>query len=442
MNLFFKKLTGRLHSTDKMERHIMAEEERIVRYRQVEKSAELKEFFELKAIVESKEFQQKKYNWIHTKYKSTPTYATIREYKDLLHNKGLQLYLELENSKQLKDFLAFRASENYVKLQSRKEVRNSLELRQMAEFEKSKAYKCYLTYRDSKLPARFKALVEEVATDEYKKKHAFWSNPSRWKTTDEYQQEARFKRLSAMTDINFYLQQDKNEIERLEKWRTVFEDEFDWVKLSDSPWRAGFAYDNPKLLKMHSFANEKQANNGGKNVGTIDGNLHLFTKNEMTTAPAWDVKKGFVNKEFEYTSDIIQTADSFRERGGLFMAKVRCEGHIHHALWLGTGKKLPMLSLFHYNGKNITVGNYSEKGFEGQVIRGISPLFYYIYSLRWTEKELIWYVNNIEVYRTSHNIPKDKLFFAISSFIDEKQRASEGQINVAWIRVFKNDNEK
>jgi hypothetical protein len=55
---------------------------------------------------------------------------------------------------------------------------------------------------------------------------------------------------------------------------------------------------------------------------------------------------------------------------------------------------------------------------------------------------LIWYVNNVEVYRTSHNIPKDKLFFAISSFIDEKQRASEGQINVAWIRVFKNDNEK
>ena len=436
MNLFFKKLTGQLHSTDRMERHIMAEEERIARYRQVEKSPELKEYLELKKIVESKEFQQKKYNWIHTKYKSTPTYAIIREYKDLLHDKKLQLYLEMENSQRLKEFLEFRQSENYVRLQSKKEVRNSLELKQMAAFEKSKEYKSYLIYRDSKLPARFKALVAEVATDEYKKQHAFWSNPSRWKTTDEYQQEARYKRLSAMTDIIFYLKQDKAEIERLEEWKTVFSDEFDWVKLSESKWRAGFAYDNPKLLKVHSFANEQAANNGGKNVGTVDGKLHLFTKNEKVSAPAWDVKKGFVNKEFDYTTDIIQTADSFRQQGGLFMAKIRVEGRIHHALWLGTGKKLPMVNIFHFNGKHITVGLYDEKRFIGSVIRGIAPGLYYIYSLRWTDKELIWYVNNVEVYRTNLNIPKEKLFMAISSFIDEKQRAQEGQINVAWIRVF------
>ena len=436
MNLFFKKLTGQLHSTDRMERHIMAEEERIARYRQVEKSPELKEYLELKKIVESKEFQQKKYNWIHTKYKSTPTYAIIREYKDLLHDKKLQLYLEMENSQRLKEFLEFRQSENYVRLQSKKEVRNSLELKQMAAFEKSKEYKSYLIYRDSKLPARFKALVAEVATDEYKKQHAFWSNPSRWKTTDEYQQEARYKRLSAMTDIIFYLKQDKAEIERLEEWKTVFSDEFDWVKLSESKWRAGFAYDNPKLLKVHSFANEQAANNGGKNVGTVDGKLHLFTKNEKVSAPAWDVKKGFVNKEFDYTTDIIQTADSFRQQGGLFMAKIRVEGRIHHALWLGTGKKLPRVNIFHFNGKHITVGLYDEKRFIGSVIRGIAPGLYYIYSLRWTDKELIWYVNNVEVYRTNLNIPKEKLFMAISSFIDEKQRAQEGQINVAWIRVF------
>lgn len=436
MNLFFKKLTGQLHSTERLERQIMAEEERIARYRQVEQSPELKEYLELKQIVNSKEFQQKKYNWIHTKYKSTPTHAVISEYKKLLHDKNLQLYLEMENSQRLKDFLEFRASENYVKLSSPKEIRNSLELKQMAEFEKSKEYKSYLTYRDSKLPARFKALVAEVATDEYKKQHAFWSNPNRWKTTDEYQQEVRFKRLSAMADIIFYLKQDKNQIERLEEWKTIFEDEFEWVKLADSKWRAGFAYDNPKLLKIHSFANEQAANNGGKNVGTLDGKLHLFTKNEKAMSPAWDAKKGFVNKEFDYTTDIIQTSESFRHQGGMFMAKIRVEGKIHHALWLGNGKKLPMISLFHYNGKHITVGNYNEKGFDGEVIRGINPGTYYIYTLRWTDRELIWYVNNVEVYRTIHNVPKEQLFLAVSSFIDEKQRAQEGQINVAWLRVF------
>jgi hypothetical protein len=436
MNLFLSRLTGRLHSTDKMERNMIAQEERIARYRQIEQSPEMKEFQELKKVIESKEFQQKKYNWIHTKYKSTSTYETIRQYKQLLHDKDLQLYMELKDSQRLKEYLEFRQSPNYVKLQSKKDVRNSLELKQMADFENSKEYKAYLRYRDSKTPERFEALVKEVATPEYKQQHAFWSNPKRWKTTDEYQQEVRFKRLAAMADIQFYLKEDKAKIEAMETWITTFKDEFDWLRLADSQWEAGFAYDNPKLLRQHSFANEQQANNGGKNVGTVDNKLCLFTKHEKITAPAWDTKKGFINKDFDYTSDVIQTADSFRQQGGLFMAKVRVEGDIHHAVWLGSGKKLPMISLFHYNGKRITIGNYKENGFDGTTIRGISPSKYYIYSLRWNERELIWYVNNLEVYRTSYNLPKEKLFLALSSFIDEQQRAMEGTLNVAWIRVF------
>jgi len=439
MNLFFKKLTGQLHSTEKMERHIMEEEARIARYRQVEKSPELKEYLELKKIVESKEFQQKKFNLTHTKYKSTPTYQTIREYKELLHNKMLQLYLEMASSQRLKDYLAFRNSENYIKLQSAKEVRNSLELKQWAAFEKSKEYKSYLQYRDSKLPARFKQLVDEVATDEFKKQHAFWSNPNRWRTTDEYQQEARYKRLAAMTDIIFFLSQDANEIEKMEKWHATFVEEGEWLRLSESKWKAGFVYNNPKLLTQHSFANEQQANNGGKNVGTVDGKMQLFTKQERVTARAWDAKKGFINKDFDYTSDIIQTADSFRQKEGLFMVKLRVVGNIHHACWLGSGAKTPMISIFHYNGKHITMGNYGQRGFDGTVVRGISAKAYYIYSLRWTERELIWYVNNIEVYRTSNDLPKEKLFLALSSFIDEKQRPEEGQLNVAWLRVFTQD---
>ena len=436
MNLFFKRLTGQLHSTDRMERDILAEEERIARYRQVEKSPELKEYLELKKMVESKEFQQKKYNLIHTKFKSTPTYQTIKSYKDLLHDRNLQHYLEIKDSKMLKDYLAFRASENYIKLQSPKEVRNSMELKQMAAFEKSKDYKNYLQYKDSKVPARFQQLVDEVATEEYKKDYAFWSNPNRWKTTDEYQQEVRYKRLAVMPDIKFYLQQDVATIEQQEQWHATFVEEGEWLRLSESKWKAGFYYTNPKLIRQHSFANEQQANNDGKNVGTLDGNMQIFTKQEKVAARAWDAKKGFITKDFDYTSDIVQTAESFRQKEGLFMAKLRVDGAIHHALWLGSGERTPMTSLFHYNGKHITMGNYGPKGFDGTVVKGISASTYYIYSLRWTEREMIWYVNNVEVFRTSRDLPQEKLFLALSSFIDEHQRPSEGQFKIAWIRVY------
>ena len=436
MDVLFQKLTGKMTLTEKMERQMIAEQERIAHYRQVEQSPELKEYLELQRIVTSKEFQQKKFNLIRTKYKNTKVYHTLQEYRSLQKNKTLQLYLEVKDSDLLKEYLEFRNSDNYVRLQSKKEVRNSLELKQMLMFEKSKGYKAYLQYKSSKTPARFLELQKLIGSEEFQEEYALWSNPKRWRTTDEYRQEMRLRQLSLSPDIIFFTKENKAKIEKLEEWETTFSDDFDWLRMSDSLWDTGFVYKNKKLPRYHSFANEQQANNKGKNVGAVDGKMKIFTKREKTIAPAWDAKLGFINKEFEYTSDIVQTADKFRQQEGLFMAKIRVVGNIHHAFWLGSEGKLPLISIFHFDGKHITVGNYTKNGFRGKVIKGISAKLYYIYSLKWTKDELIWYVNNIEVFRTAHDLPKEALYMAMSSFIDEKQRAQEGEMNIVWVKVF------
>jgi hypothetical protein len=87
----------------------------------------------------------------------------------------------------------------------------------MYDFERSKDYKLYLEYSESELPKEYKALVAQMDTPEFKKEYAFWSNPNRWKTTDEYQQYVRYKQLSKRADIVFYLKQDPKEIARIEK---------------------------------------------------------------------------------------------------------------------------------------------------------------------------------------------------------------------------------
>jgi hypothetical protein len=87
----------------------------------------------------------------------------------------------------------------------------------MYNFEHSDEYKLYLEYRGSEVPKEYKALVKKMETPEWKKEYAFWSNPNRWKTTDEYQQEIRYKQLAKRADIVFYLKQDPAEIARLEK---------------------------------------------------------------------------------------------------------------------------------------------------------------------------------------------------------------------------------
>ena len=437
MNLFFKKLTGNLMSTGKMEDYIAQMEADIARYRAVEKSAELAEYKKLKETVSSLAFRQKKQNLTETKYKTTKYYLTLQELNGLEKNKDLQLYMQVRDSQQLKEYLAFRAGDEYVKLSDKKLVRQSPDLKNMLRFEKSKAYKAYLEYRLSTTPDRYEALRKQVSEEEFQRENAFWANPQRWLTTPEHVQEVRFEQLSKLPDLKFFFSQDVKKIEEMESYKLTFGEEFQWVRLAESKWKPGFCYRNKNLLKQHSFANEKQANNGGKNAGSINGTFTILTKHEAVTAPAWDAKKGFINKEYEYTSDVLNTADSFRQEGGLFMIKLRCFGNIHHAAWLGAESRLPMVTLFHYNGKQIVVGNITTDGFTGDKIGGISPSQYYIYSLRWTRTELVWYVNNVEVYRMQRSVPREELYLALSSFISEKQRPQEGKFEVDWIRVYK-----
>ena len=54
----------------------------------------------------------------------------------------------------------------------------------------------------------------------------------------------------------------------------------------------------------------------------------------------------------------------------------------------------------------------------------------------WTEKELIWMINNYEVYRTVRNIPDEELYLALSSFIPEKEKGDKGVLEVDWIKVY------
>lgn len=214
---WLKKLFGLFQSSKEKELRKMADRELVERYREVENSPELKEYLTLDKIVESDEFVQKKYNWMNKDYRMTPTHDTAARYKELLNNRDLQSYLEIEGSKRLNDFLAFKASKDYAKLQDADAVDKSVELQRMYDFERSEDYKLYQLFSDSGLPDEYKALVAKMETPEFKKEYAFWSNPNRWKTTDEYQQEVRYKQLSKRADILFYLKQDPAEIARIEK---------------------------------------------------------------------------------------------------------------------------------------------------------------------------------------------------------------------------------
>ena len=438
MNLFWKNLFGGITPTAKLEKNEAEIIQSMHRYDEVEKSVELAEYKKLFHLIKSAKFQENKKILKNRKYKDTEYFQATRKYRKLNNSPNLKLYYQVLESDDLKQYLTFKSTPEFEQLGNKKLVKKSETLKKLKHFEHSKAYKNFMRFNDSFVIKEYENLKIKIVTPEFIKENDFWANQNRWHSTPEYTQQQRFYELAKNPDIIFH---ENEKPERFKKYRLMklsFQDEFDWNTLDNSHWNFGFHYKSPELIGDHSFNNEKQANNSGKNISVEDGILKLATKHEKVTARAWHLKKGFIEKEFRFTSDVLQTAEKFRQQKGIFRAKLRCTGNVQHAFWLGADNKLPNIKIFHFNGKKITIGNANKNLFDGLNISGINTAIFYIYTLIWTEKELIWMINNLEVYRTASNIPKDEMYLAFNSFISEKQRGSAGSLEVDWVRVYTN----
>ena len=437
MNLFWKYLFGKITSTDKLEK---AEAELInnfERYSEIEKSLELVEYNKLFHEVKSSTFVDNKKILQNRKYKDTEEYRNSSKFRKLDNSKNIKTYYSVLSSLELEQYLKFKSGPDYEDLGRKKKVKASEKLQELKKFQRSKAYKTYSRFHESYILKEYEELKILVSEEKFNENNKFWENPKRWETTPEYSKEQRYYELAKNHDIIFYNKQNPSRFEPLKAKIETLNEPFDWNTLDKSRWSFGFCYKSSKLIKCHSFANEKQANNNGQNVTVDDGILKITTEHEKIKAAAWHPIKGFIEKEFEYSSDIVQSSSNFRQKNGIFSAKLKCTGKIHHAFWLGTENKLPHINIFHFNGKRIRVGNVNKNVVDGISIRGINPAKYHIYSLKWTDNELIWSINDFEVYRTTSNIPKEAMYLAFNSFITEKQIGDTGVLEIDWVKVYK-----
>jgi beta-glucanase (GH16 family) len=278
-----------------------------------------------------------------------------------------------------------------------------------------------------------KSLKYSQALSEYKKLHL----SSKFATAEtRKQQQSRLAALKKHPDVAFYLNNNSKRNSPNRDAFLTFSDDFYGKDPEKSGWNPGFYHHNEKLIREYSFHNEKQANNGGQNTSFNDGVMKIQTRREALKTLAWHPTNGFSEKQFAYTSDVMQTAKSFRQHGGIFKAKIKCSGAIHHAFWLGSDKQQPHINIFHYNGKEIQAGFVHHNYGDGITIKGIDPSKYYIYTLEWTKDELIWYINNLVVLRVNHDIPHESMFLVFNSFIPENMSGEEGLLEIDWVRVY------
>ena len=436
MNLFTARLTGKMLSTDAFEKEIADMQARVKRWRAIEKSPELAEYNELKKLIESSDFRERKNELEKRKYKDTQEGKKMMEYEALANSSSIRSYRRALKDKEFQDFLVFRESEDFQKIKSLKAVLTDPLIRKYRMLYYSSKYKNYLKMLNSPDLKRLADLEEEVHTEDFQKRHAVWADSKRWSHSDLFKKEQRYQQLAKSDDIKFFFESRKEKIDWAELFRPAFDDDMS----SNKNWKPGYGYASPAMKDGHSRTSELQAYNNGKNTFFAEGRMDLETRNESKKAIAWDEKKGFTEHVFDYTSDVLNTKDAFMQEEGLFMAKVRSQGAGHHFFGLSTGKPgNPMVALYHCNGSKPQMGLIQGDRTQMVDLTGLLPAnyFYFIYSLRWTKHELIWYVNNLELLRLPNRLPKEAMFFLAQSFLPANEKGGEGKLKVRWARVYR-----
>ena len=431
MNLFAARLTGKMSSTDAFEKTIHDMQERVKRWRAIEKSPELAEYNELKKIVESSDFQEKKNTLKNRKYKDTDEgrkMATLDRLSSTLRMKG---YKHAQDNETFQAFLKFRNSDAFQNKEDNSV--NASERRMYNMIYRSAFYKNYQKVLNSPELQQLMELEKETSTEDFKQRNALWADEKRWEHSEEYKTEKRYLELAKSEDIKFFFTSREEKID----WAELFRPSFDDDMTSSKNWKPGYGYANPAMKDGHSRTSELQAYNGGKNTFFAEGRMDMETRKETKKAVAWDEKKGFTEHVFEYTSDVMNTKEAFAQESGMFMAKVRTQGIGHHFFGLSTGKQCSsMVALYHYNGSTHQMGYVDGPKTRMVDLTGVLRSMYHVYTFRWTKNELIWYVNDMEVLRLPNRLPEEAMFYFVQSWLPGSEKGGEGKLKVQWARAY------
>ena len=284
MNLFTARLTGKMLSTEAFEKTIHDMQERVKRWRTIEKSPELAEYNELKKRVESSDFKERKNELVNRKYKDTDEGRKMANYKRLSTSRDIRRYREALTDPVFQDFLKFRETPEFQQISSFKARFKDSTLRKYYSIYNSSYYKNYMRMLNSSELKQLEVLEKEVTTEDFQKRNAFWEDGKRWEHSEEYKIEKRFKELANSADIKFFFESRKEKIDWAELFRPAFEDDMS----SSKNWKPGYGYANPAMKDGHSRTSERQAYNHGKNTFFAEGRMDIETRTESKKAVAWD----------------------------------------------------------------------------------------------------------------------------------------------------------
>ncbi len=463
-----KLLLGMIPSTSKIEQ---AEKALIAEYEKLQAfsgSEQLAKFNELKDLVNSSDFIQKRKEIENLQYKSSEEFAKEKEFLSLKKAKDIVLYFktvdgtalkkfkELDGSEKISKFETleklvqssdfkektrskeFKDSGEYKKLQEYKQLKGNQEIKDYYKFRASKEFANFKNLDGSARLSRLNELKEYTGSKEFLDKKTYLLDKKRFEKTEMFKQVEEYDKLKKSEDIIWYFKvKDSNKFDILKNRQLTFSDEFDKEKLDTKKWITNY-YWGEKLLKgRYSVESDLQFYTEKENFELRNSFLKIITKQQKITGKVWSADHGFSSKEFGYTSGIINSATSFRQKYGVFSAKIKLGDPVaRNAFWILSDKITPHIDICRTTKGKVWFDLFSNDGKSVKTTLGSRySNDFFIFTLEWTADKLTWKINGVVAFVQTTNVPQEPMYVNFAGGL-EKPINGMTAMEIDWIRVY------
>ena len=435
-------------------------------FEQFSKSDELKQFNELELLVLSDEFKRKRKMIEKKSFKRSELYQEEREFKKYQRSRKFKTYFRLKDSSELstfklvgesKDLSRFKElevlmkssklnkKENAEEISEFKRLKASARLKEYFKFKKSRALRIYNEVDNSADLKNYYQLEERISSEEFKNEKVFLLDKKRFEKTEDFQKLQEYQKLkSSEKFVKYFKLKNKNPFGELKKWELTFSDEFDADNLDTNKWITRYFWGDKLMNKGYTLESDLHTFTDGQNVKIAGSLISLMARKEVKEGLVWTPKLGFVPKKFDYTSAIINTGNSFRQKYGRFEAKIKVKNpaQVQNSFWMVADKSLPHIDIFKtLNGGKLMNGNFwgSENSPQKSEfkVKGIDlAKGFFIYTLDWSANELVWKINDIPVKTQKTGVPQDPMYLNFSIAVKEARNDLNAEMEIDWIRCY------
>jgi hypothetical protein len=438
------------------------------RFKDLDGSKKITEFEDLEKFIGSSAFREKQKMKPFT-FKDTEEYTKFLEYKALKSDREIKSFLKAKKKKkeieksntvlryeELSAFvkspaflakremkpITFKDSEEYKKLLEYKRIKESAEIKEFYRFKSSKEYANYLNTHGSKRLSRLNELEAHVASPEFKEKKKYLLDKKRFEKTEMFKELLEYDILKKSDDIVWYFKtKDSNKFDVLKQRELTFSDEFDSDKLDTKKWLTNYYWGEKLLKDRYSVESDLQAYTEKENFELRNSILKIFTKPQKITGKAWSAADGFLNKEFSYTSGLINSGNSFRQKYGVFTAKIKLgDPNAKNAFWMLADRIAPHIDICRTSKGKVwsdyfpVKGNPSKKSIGSRYSKD-----FFIYTLIWTSDKLVWKINDTEIFTQTSDVPQEPMYLLLAGGLDKPLNGMTS-MEIDWVRVYKPKN--